>query len=72
LRSVDRRAGRANRQDDITVFKNNGLAVEFVALAAKVYRLAVERGARPEIPANYFSGLRTWSGADPERTAAES
>ncbi len=51
------RSGRI-RADDITVFKNNGLAVEFVALAAKVYRLALERGRGEEIPANYFSGLR--------------
>ena len=47
------------RPDDITVFKNNGLAVEFVALAAKVYRLALERGRGEQIPANYFSGLRS-------------
>ncbi len=47
--------------DDITVFKNNGLAVEFVALAAKVYRFALERGRGEEIPANYFSGLRVSS-----------
>lgn len=45
--------------DDITVFKNNGLAVEFVALAAKIYRLALERGRGEQIPANYFSGLRS-------------
>ena len=45
--------------DDITVFKNNGLAVEFVALAAKVYRLALERGRGEQIPANYFSGMRS-------------
>jgi ornithine cyclodeaminase/alanine dehydrogenase-like protein (mu-crystallin family) len=58
---IGARAGR-NRQDDITVFKNNGLAVEFVALAAKVYRLALERGRGQEIPANYFSGLRVPTG----------
>ena len=45
--------------DDITVFKNNGLAVEFVALAAKVHRLALERERGEQIPANYFSGLRS-------------
>jgi ornithine cyclodeaminase/alanine dehydrogenase-like protein (mu-crystallin family) len=55
---IGARAGRT-RPDDITVFKNNGLAVEFVALAAKVYRLALERGRGEEIPANYFSGLRS-------------
>ena len=52
-------AGAARTQpDDITVFKNNGLAVEFVALAANVYRLALERRCGEEIPARYFSGLR--------------
>jgi len=55
---IGTRAARA-RPDDITVFKNNGLAVEFVALAAKVYRFALERGRGEEIPANYFSGLRS-------------
>ena len=58
---IGARAGRT-RQDDITVFKNNGLAVEFVALAAKVYRLALERGRGEQIPANYFSGLRSPTG----------
>jgi ornithine cyclodeaminase/alanine dehydrogenase-like protein (mu-crystallin family) len=34
--------------DDITVFKNNGLAVEFVALAAKVYDFARAQGRGEE------------------------
>jgi ornithine cyclodeaminase/alanine dehydrogenase-like protein (mu-crystallin family) len=34
--------------DDITVFKNNGLAVEFVALAAKVYERARAQGRGEE------------------------
>ena len=58
---IGARAART-RPDDITVFKNNGLAVEFVALAAKVYRLALERGRGEQIPANYFSGLRSPTG----------
>ena len=59
---IGARAARIH-PDDITVFKNNGLAVEFVALAAKVYRLALERGCGEEIPARYFSGLRSLIGA---------
>jgi ornithine cyclodeaminase/alanine dehydrogenase-like protein (mu-crystallin family) len=58
---IGARAART-RPDDITVFKNNGLAVEFVALAAKVYRLALERGCGEEIPTNYFSGTRSPAG----------
>ena len=54
---IGARAART-QPDDITVFKNNGLAVEFVALAANVYRLALERRCGEEIPARYFSGLR--------------
>jgi len=48
------------RMDDnqVSVYKNNGLAIEFVALASKVYQLARERGAGEEIPAHYFSGRR--------------
>jgi alanine dehydrogenase len=44
--------------DDITLFKNNGLAVEFVALAAKAYDLARARGYGEEIPEHYFSQRR--------------
>ena len=49
------------RVDDkqISVYKNNGLAIEFVALASKVYHLAREHGVGEEIPARYFSGYRT-------------
>jgi alanine dehydrogenase len=54
---VGSRAGRATREE-ITVFKNNGLAVEFVALAAKVYDLAQSRGRGEEIPERYFSQRR--------------
>lgn len=50
------RAGRKNRAQ-ITVFKNNGLAVEFSALAWKVYRLALAAGAGEEIPDHYFPAL---------------
>ena len=52
------RAGRT-APDDITVFKNNGLAVEFVALAAKAYEIARAQGRGEEIPEHYFSGLRS-------------
>jgi ornithine cyclodeaminase/alanine dehydrogenase-like protein (mu-crystallin family) len=54
---VGSRAGRVT-PDEITVFKNNGLAVEFVALAAKVYGLAQSRGRGEEIPDRYFSQRR--------------
>ena len=54
---IGARAART-QPDDITVFKNNGLAVEFVALAANVYRLALEHRCGEEVPARYFSGLR--------------
>lgn len=51
----------AGRTDDrqITVYKNNGLAIEFVALAWKTLALAQQRGLGAQIPANYFSGRRT-------------
>lgn len=55
---VGKHAGRINNQQ-ISVYKNNGLAIEFVALAAKVYQLACESGAGEEIPGHYFSGRRT-------------
>ena len=51
------RAGRKN-SSQITLFKNNGLAVEFIALACKVYALARKAGAGEEIPAHYFPGLQ--------------
>jgi ornithine cyclodeaminase/alanine dehydrogenase-like protein (mu-crystallin family) len=50
------RSGRTNHQQ-ITVFKNNGLAVEFSALAWKVYELALAAGAGEQIPARYFPPL---------------
>jgi ornithine cyclodeaminase/alanine dehydrogenase-like protein (mu-crystallin family) len=55
---VGARAGRT-APEEITVFKNNGLAVEFVALAARVYELARDRGCGEEIPEHFFSGLRS-------------
>jgi len=54
---VGKRSGRMDSKQ-ISVYKNNGLAIEFVALASKVYRLACERGLGEEIPARYFSGRR--------------
>jgi ornithine cyclodeaminase/alanine dehydrogenase-like protein (mu-crystallin family) len=54
---VGSRAGRIT-PEEITVFKNNGLAVEFVALAAKAYDLARARGRGEEIPERYFSQRR--------------
>ena len=45
--------------DDITVFKNNGLAVEFVSLAAKACEIARAQGRGEEIPEHYFPGLRS-------------
>ncbi|GIW81998.1 MAG: ornithine cyclodeaminase [Gemmatales bacterium] len=41
---VGRNAGRVSQQD-ITLFKSLGIAVEDVAVAAKVYRMALERNA---------------------------
>lgn len=55
---VGKNAGRPNN-DQITVYKNNALAIEFVALAWKVFTLARERGAGEEIPAHFFSGRRS-------------
>jgi ornithine cyclodeaminase len=52
------RTGR-NAFGDITVFKNNGLAVEFVSLAAKVFESARARGRGEEIPERYFSRPRS-------------
>jgi ornithine cyclodeaminase/alanine dehydrogenase-like protein (mu-crystallin family) len=51
------RPGRENRSQ-ITVFKNNGLAVEFSALAWKIYQLALAAGAGETIPDRYFPALR--------------
>lgn len=52
---VGENTGRPNN-DQITVYKNNGLAIEFVALAWKIFTLARERGAGEEIPARFFRG----------------
>jgi ornithine cyclodeaminase/alanine dehydrogenase-like protein (mu-crystallin family) len=52
------RAGRTDRRQ-ITVFKNNGLAVEFSAVAWKAYALAVAAGAGEQIPDHFFPGLNT-------------
>jgi len=41
--------GRTNR-DQITLFKSNGIAVEDVVVAGKVYEMAKERGMGREIP----------------------
>lgn len=48
------------RTDDrqITVYKNNGLAIEFVALAWKAFTLAQQRGIGGQVPEKYFSGRR--------------
>lgn len=54
---VGNHAGRTNDKQ-ITVYKNNGLAIEFVALASKVYQLARLRGLGEEIPGDYYSGRR--------------
>jgi alanine dehydrogenase len=53
-----RRAGRENLAQ-ITVFKNNGLAVEFLALAARAYQSARSQGRGEEIPSRYFSTFRS-------------
>lgn len=49
--------GRSDDQQ-ITVYKNNGLAIEFIALAWKVCQLALQHRAGEEIPARFFSGRR--------------
>lgn len=54
---VGKQPGRTSNEQ-ITIYKNNGLAIEFVALAWKVYTLAMERGAGEEIPGHFFSGRR--------------
>lgn len=54
---VGSRQGRI-APEEITVFKNNGLAVEFVALAARTYDLARAQGRGEKIPDRYFSQRR--------------
>lgn len=41
--------GRTNR-DQVTLFKSNGIAIEDVVVAGKIYELARERGVGREIP----------------------
>lgn len=53
-----KRPGR-EKSDQITIFKNNGLAVEFVALASEAYQIARSQGRGEEIPSHYFSALRS-------------
>jgi ornithine cyclodeaminase/alanine dehydrogenase-like protein (mu-crystallin family) len=55
---IGARSGRT-APDEITVFKNNGLAVEFVSLAAKVFEIARAQGRGEEIPERYFSRPRS-------------
>jgi ornithine cyclodeaminase/alanine dehydrogenase-like protein (mu-crystallin family) len=55
------RAGRV-ASGDISVFKNNGLAVEFLALAAKALELARAQGRGEEIAEHYFSGSKSTAG----------
>lgn len=54
---VGKHPGRSD-QRQITVYKNNGLAIEFAALAWKVHQLACQRGVGEEIPTDFFSGRR--------------
>jgi len=54
---VGKHTRRTNKMQ-ISDYKNNGLAIEFVALAAKVLHLASEHDVGEEIPGHYFSGRR--------------
>lgn len=54
---VGKHSGRASAEQ-ITIYKNNGLAIEFAALAWRVLTLASERGVGAEIPGQFFSGRR--------------
>jgi len=45
----DKVAGRTN-QNQITLFKSNGLAIEDVVVGGKVYEMACERGMGREVP----------------------
>lgn len=50
---------RGRRNDkQITLFKNNALAVEFTALAWKVFETAQKNGLGEEIPSHYYAGLK--------------
>ncbi len=46
---VGRVPGR-HSQEDITLFKSNGVAIEDVAVAGKIYELARQRGVGKEVP----------------------
>ena len=52
--------GKRGRRNDkeITLFKNNALAVEFTALAWKVFETAQKVGVGEEIPSHYYAGLK--------------
>jgi len=52
--------GKRGRRNDkeITLFKNNALAVEFTALAWKVFETAQKDGLGEEIPSHYYAGLK--------------
>ncbi|HXV83368.1 MAG TPA: hypothetical protein VEG60_26200 [Candidatus Binatia bacterium] len=54
-------AGQTKRRNDrqITIFKNNPLAVEFTALAWKVFQSAHRAELGEEIPAHYFPALKS-------------
>lgn len=54
-------AGETKRRNDrqITIFKNNALAVEFTALAWKVFQSARRAGLGEEIPAHYFPAFKS-------------
>ncbi len=53
-------AGEKRRRNErqITIFKNNALAVEFTALAWKAFQSAQQAGLGEEIPAHYFPALK--------------
>jgi len=46
---TDKAPGRTN-QDQITLFKSNGIAIEDVVVGGKIYELARERKMGREIP----------------------
>jgi ornithine cyclodeaminase/alanine dehydrogenase-like protein (mu-crystallin family) len=55
---VTGKRGRRNTPKQITLFKNNALAVEFTALAWRVFQIAQREGLGEEIPAHYFPGFK--------------
>jgi alanine dehydrogenase len=52
-------ATRRRNERQITIFKNNALAVEFTALAWKVFQNARRAEVGEEIPAHYFPALKS-------------